>query len=866
MKQLQETKIVEALNLAKHSVLYVGNLNQPMIYISPSVEKLLGHPVENYYNAGYWESLIHPDDIAIVKDFFTRIDEITEFKVTARVKKSDGSYQSIINTGTVIKEDNTVVSIIGNLKPLIEDDSSKKILDFSSYYSETLLDNIGLIFYAVDKDFRIVAKNKLFDKWVWEKHEIIYKIGDPAFNAKMPENIIKEYTKAYKDCMQNGFFTQRFIVAEKEYEVAFSPLLIKNNVEGVSVFHFEKSAEGNLLNTAAYLSNTLENKLNASEELIYTLDKEFRFISYNEAYGKIYQSYLNKLPEIGKVTEFLKGDSVISLNLKNWYQKVLKGDHIDTVLYLGNQVIQLKLTPNYSIDNEICGLTAINQDITRFNESQKKLIESEEKYKYVVDHVTDMIFQTDQEGYWSYLNKAWTNIMEYDISECIGTLFYSYLHPDDVERNQILFTPLINREKSYCTHEIRYITKSGKIKWIRVFATLLLDNEDNIKGTTGTLKDITLEKENSYRYELLSKNANDLICLLETDGTFLYVSPSFHNLLGYKPDELIGKNVDDYFHPEDLVSVKDFYQSQYESKNVENYINYRFKNETGGYHWIETNSKVFYDDFYGRKIINTSSRIIDERRILEQQLLNSLEKERQLNQLKSKFVSMASHEFRTPMTTIKSSSELAAIYLNKEPNENNLSKARKHIHTIDEEVDRLSNLINDILILGKIESETFQLNLHPTDINQLLKDVIDKQNDLQEDKRIAIFSETGIPKYVEIDKSYMDLIFNNLLSNAFKYSKNKIAPKVCINYLTDKVEISFVDHGIGIPSVEQNQIFKSFFRASNTQNIKGTGIGLVLVHYFVNLHGGEVAFESTQNKGTTFKITLPYQSKKDEAL
>jgi len=364
----------------------------------------------------------------------------------------------------------------------------------------------------------------------------------------------------------------------------------------------------------------------------------------------------------------------------------------------------------------------------------------------------------------------------------------------------------------------------------------------------------------------LSKNANDLICLLETDGTFLYVSPSFQNLLGYKTTDLIGKNVDDYFHPDDLISVRDFYQSQYESKNIENYINYRFRNESGGYHWIETNSKVFYDDFYGRKIINTSSRIIDERRILEQQLLNSLEKERQLNQLKSKFVSMASHEFRTPMTTIKSSSELAAIYLSKEPNENNLSKARKHIHTIDDEIDRLSNLINDILILGKIESETFKLNLQPININQLLNEVLVKQNDLQEDKRIASYFETGSSKLVEMDKSYMDLIFNNLLSNAFKYSKDKAAPKISVNYLDDKVEISFVDHGIGIPLVEQNQIFKSFFRASNTQNIKGTGIGLVLVHYFVTLHGGDVKFESAQNKGTTFTITLPYQAKKTEEL
>jgi len=128
MKHLQETKVLEALNKAKHSVLYFGNLNQTIVYITPSVEKLLGHPAEQYYIKGFWESLIHVDDIAIVNDFFTRINEISEFKVTARVRKADGTYQSIINTGTVVKEEDEAISIIGNLRPLIEDDSNKKHL------------------------------------------------------------------------------------------------------------------------------------------------------------------------------------------------------------------------------------------------------------------------------------------------------------------------------------------------------------------------------------------------------------------------------------------------------------------------------------------------------------------------------------------------------------------------------------------------------------------------------------------------------------------------------------------------------------------------------------------------------------------
>ncbi len=858
MKQINENQILNALNSTKHSVMYIGEYGKPMIYITPSVEKLMGYPVENFYQQGFWESLIHQEDVAIVNDFFTRINEISEFKVTVRAKKSDGAYISVINSGTVIKENDLIVSIIGNLYPLKEEKISKRVLDLNTHYAEILLDNIGLIFYAIDKEFRIISKNKLFDKWAWEKYEIIFQLGDSIFHPNIPDYLKQEYTIAYSKCMQTGFYTHRFSRNDKEYDIALTPIIIKNNVEGISVFHFDITTQKNLLNSAAYLNNALENKVNATQELNYTLDKEFKFISFNEAFSKLYISYLGKEPEIGKQTAFVIGDSPISVNLRNWYTKVLNGDLIDTVLYLGNQVIHLKISPCFNNTNEICGLTAINKDITVQNESQRKLIESEEKYKYVVDHVTDIVFQTDQEGNWSYLNNAWKTIMEFSIEESVGTLFFHYLHPDDVERNQILFTPLINREKSYCTHEIRYITKSGKIKWIRVFATLLLDIENNIKGTTGTLKDITVEKENTYRYELLSKNVNDLVCLLETDGTFLYVSPSFINLLGISAEEMTGKNVKEFIHPEDIDSIIDFSNSQYNSKDLEGYTTYRFKNKNEGYHWIETNAKIFYDEFYGRKLINASSRIIDERKILEQQLLTSLEKERQLNQLKSKFVSMASHEFRTPMTAIKSSAELALLYLEKE-DQLNLPKAKKHIQSIDEEIDRLTLLINDILMLGKIESDNFEINKSKLDIRQTLKEVIKKQSELQEDNRKIEFSEIGTATLIEYDNIFMTLIFENLISNAFKYSKNKKGPKISIHYLNDKVEINITDHGMGIPVQEQSQMFKSFFRASNVQNIKGNGIGLVLVHYFVELHGGEITFESKQNIGTTFKIILPHK-------
>jgi PAS domain S-box-containing protein len=122
-------------------------------------------------------------------------------------------------------------------------------------------------------------------------------------------------------------------------------------------------------------------------------------------------------------------------------------------------------------------------------------IDSEARYRCVVDHVKEVIFQIDAEGLWTFLNPAWTEIMEFTVEESIGTNFLNYIHPEDRQRNLELFQPLIDRQKDYCRHEIRYITKAGQVRWIEVFARLTLDANNNVIGTSGTLNDITDRKQ-----------------------------------------------------------------------------------------------------------------------------------------------------------------------------------------------------------------------------------------------------------------------------------------------------------------------------------------------------------------------------------
>ncbi len=248
---------------------------------------------------------------------------------------------------------------------------------------------------------------------------------------------------------------------------------------------------------------------------------------------------------------------------------------------------------------------------------------------------------------------------------------------------------------------------------------------------------------------------------------------------------------------------------------------------------------------------------IAERKKTEEKLKIALQKEKYLNEMKSHFISIVSHEFRTPLAGIDSSLELIKLSLQ----DNNLyEQNKKFILRIKNEIQKLLGMIVDVLILGKYETGKFEFTPKKTDMKTLLERIIDEFEKSKPDRRLYFtFKCTGTPKFAIIDENIFYHIINNLLSNAEKYTLTENNPVVELNFFDDHYEIIVRDKGIGIPDEEQKFIFNSFFRASNTTGINGTGLGLIIVKQFVELHNGKIEFESKLNKGTTFRIHLPYE-------
>ncbi len=261
---------------------------------------------------------------------------------------------------------------------------------------------------------------------------------------------------------------------------------------------------------------------------------------------------------------------------------------------------------------------------------------------------------------------------------------------------------------------------------------------------------------------------------------------------------------------------------------------------------LETNQKL-ESEIYERE------KIEEALRQSEVEIRAALEKEMELSELKSRFVSMASHEFRTPLSTILSSASIIGRYTKSE----NQAHREKHINRIKSAVNNLTGILNDFLSLSKLEEGKIEYQPTEFEINAFCNETVDEIQGLLKDGQYVEFEGELPETIIFLDKRVLKNVLYNLLSNASKYSGegDKI---ICRHSIVNQyLHIQVIDQGIGIPEFEQQHLFGRFFRASNSVNIQGTGLGLNIVRQYVELMKGTVSYESEEHKGSTFSITVP---------
>lgn len=354
-------------------------------------------------------------------------------------------------------------------------------------------------------------------------------------------------------------------------------------------------------------------------------------------------------------------------------------------------------------------------------------------------------------------------------------------------------------------------------------------------------------RESQELYSAIARNfPNGTINVFDRDLNYVFVEGKELFQLGITSENLIGTNYLEKISEEIRPKIKKALMTVFQGEAQDFEIDFK------GQNYRINAVPLSFGSTQIDRILVVEKNITAQKQIAIQQN-EALEKERSLNEMKSRFVSMASHEFRTPLSTVLSSASLIEKYIEKE----RYDKTAKHTDRIKKSVHGLTEILNDFLSVDKLETQITPVRFLDFDYEQLSKDMVEEMETITKNGQ-EIHRELKCEKFtINSDPNIIKNILYNLISNAIKYSgENK--PILYRSEISDKQLLIFVrDQGIGIPKQDQEQLFTRFFRAKNVTNIKGTGLGLNIVKKYLEMLNGTLTFESEENQETTFYITIP---------
>jgi PAS domain S-box-containing protein len=512
----------------------------------------------------------------------------------------------------------------------------------------------------------------------------------------------------------------------------------------------------------------------------------------------------------------------------------------------------------------------VYNDITTRKRAEEALRVSKEQYQFVVENLKEVVFRTDAEGHWTFLNSAWAEVTGFAVEESLGKVFLEYVYPEDRQLNLELFRPLIERKKDYCRHEIRYMNKDGGFRWIEVWARLTLDEKGNATGTAGTLTDITQRKqaeealrESEEKYRMVVENSGEAIFVAQ-GGVLTFVNRATVQILGYSEEEVRSLPFTHFIYPEDKEMVLERHMKRLKGEEIPPEYSFRIVTKDGSVRWMEIHAVVipwkdqpatlnFLSDITERKRVEGEQKILQAR-------LQRAEKMEALGTL----AGGVAHDLNNVLGVLVGYSELLLQNL---PQENPL---RKHAMQILKGGERAAAIIQDMLTLtrrGVLVSEI-------VDLNRIISDF------LQTPEFEALKSHhPGVTFKTSLDAELLNIkgspthlgkTVMNLLSNAAEAitgsgevlirTENCYADRPISGYDGTRegeyTVLTISDTGSGISSADLGRIFEPFY-TKKVMGRSGTGLGLAVVEGTIKDHDGYIDVQSIEGKGSVFTLYFP---------
>jgi len=524
-------------------------------------------------------------------------------------------------------------------------------------------------------------------------------------------------------------------------------------------------------------------------------------------------------------------------------------------------------------EGNITGLLKSGEDVTEKIHAEKSLQESEKMFRTLFENSTESIVISNRKGIIININSITTKLFGYKQIELIGK-HIDFLVPDELKTtNHELYKNFYKSKEPvslgeemnlYAQHKngskfnVSISLSSIVVDDQPLVMALISDITDRVKAKQ-KLENLNVEleqkviertrelRESQQMYKLIAQNfPNGVINVFDKNLNYVFVEGMEMFNKGISGEMLIGTSFLKRINPlirkelkENLMNVFKGHNISFESK-IEDKI---YMINAVGLHDTDNNIS---------QILMVTQNITNLKKA-ENQTKQALDKERELNELKTRFVSIASHEFRTPLTTIMNSVSLLSKHIG---NEDTTEKQYDHINRVKKSVHNLTNILNDFLSLDKLDGGNVESHSSELNLTRFFREMIDSLEVITKKGQRIIDEYKGVESVI-VDKQALTNIFNNLISNAIKYSRENTTIKLSIIVEDEVLSVTVKDEGMGILKNDQDKIFERFFRTKEAFNTQGTGLGLNIVKKYVEVANGVIDFESRYRRGTTFKVKIP---------
>jgi len=510
---------------------------------------------------------------------------------------------------------------------------------------------------------------------------------------------------------------------------------------------------------------------------------------------------------------------------------------------------------NRALNSEMAAREGLNETIKK----------AERDNRAIIDSVTDVIFETNNEGEILFLSAAWTKITGFEVEQSLGQDIFAMLSPQYHEENRRDFDALVRGQKEAYRNYTKIRTLDGSFRTVEIAVSMTREDDDGNLRVVGTFTDIEERRraekalsDAEKKYRTIVENAAGGIYQLTPEGIYLSANPAMARILGYEaPEELLRsvKNANETIYTD--VKARQIFVGTLEAKgHVANHVS-EMRRADGSSIWVNENARTVKDEQGQVLYFEGSIEDITDRKESEREMAKARIDSDMANRAKSEFLANMSHELRTPLNSIIGFSEIITTEAFGPIEHKEYAEYAKNIYDSGK---GLLTVINEILDISKIEGSQRELNERVIDLEKISVSCLDLMDGKIKEAGLEVQNLLDKPPQIIGDELAMKQIIMNLLSNAVKFTPTDGRVSLSCR-MNDNGEVHFAvsDTGIGMDESEIEKALSPFAQLDTdlARSGSGTGLGLTLVDLLVKLHGGRLDILSQKGTGTTVTVVLP---------